>query len=129
MKIGEVTTTLDISADTLRYYERIRLLPRVPRSQAGVRHYSGRDLGRIRFIQQAQKMGFSLQEISGLLDFRESPAQARPQVRALARQKLEKIENRLAELKALRRELSQLIEQCSEAVEDCPILNRLDEPA
>jgi DNA-binding transcriptional MerR regulator len=126
MKIGDVTRSLEISADTLRYYERIRLLPSVGRSVAGVRHYSEKDLGRIRFIQQAQKMGFSLQEISELLHFRENPGEAKPQVQELARDKLRKVEIHLDELRALRRELKQLIEQCSSTVEDCPILSRLD---
>lgn len=127
MKIGEVTDALEISADTLRYYERINLLPRVGRSVGGVRHYSEKDVGRIRFIQHAQKMGFSLQEIAELLRFRENPGDAKPQVRALAREKLDKIEKHLDELKALRQEFSLLIEQCSASDDDCPILNRLDE--
>ena len=126
MKIGEATEALDISADTLRYYERIKLLPKVGRSTGGVRHYSESDLSRIRYIQQSQKMGFSLNEISELLRFRESPAAARPQVRALAVAKLQKIEDHLRELKALRQEFKALIAQCTESEGQCPIINHLE---
>lgn len=71
MRIGEVVTTLAISADTLRYYEKIRLMPKVQRNNGGVRFYSDKDLSRLRFIKRAQKMGFSLEEITQLLKFRE----------------------------------------------------------
>ncbi len=126
MKIGEVTEALDISADTLRYYEKIKLLPRVGRTVGGVRHYSRNDLGRIRYIQHAQRMGFSLQEISDLLSFREKPTEAKPQVRELARAKLKRIEEHLRELRALQKEFKSLIGQCAEAEDHCPILERLD---
>ena len=104
-RIGEVATELGISADTLRYYEKIKLLPRVQRNGAGVRFYSDKDLSRIRFIKRAQKMGFSLDKITQLLCFRENPQQAKPKVRELAHQKLTEIEEHLTELTILRNEL------------------------
>ncbi|WP_254774072.1 MerR family transcriptional regulator [Marinobacter sp. AC-23] len=55
LQIGKVTEQLDISADTLRYYEKINLLPRVYRNTAGVRQYSDKDLSRLSFIKRAQK--------------------------------------------------------------------------
>jgi len=73
MRIGKVVESLDISADTLRYYEKIRLMPKVHRNNGGVRFYSDKDLSRLRFIKRTQKMGFSLEEIAALLSFRENP--------------------------------------------------------
>jgi len=55
-RIGEVAELLGISADTLRYYEKIRLLPAVNRTDSGIRVYLERDLSRLRFIKRAQKM-------------------------------------------------------------------------
>ncbi|MEK7758413.1 MAG: MerR family transcriptional regulator, partial [Pseudomonadota bacterium] len=59
-----MTQLLGLSADTLRYYEKIGLLQRISRNTAGVRYYSEQDISRLRFIQRAQKMNFSLAEIA-----------------------------------------------------------------
>lgn len=72
-KIGEVSGLLELSADTLRYYEKIKLLPKVSRNASGVREYDDKDISRLKFIQRAQKMNFSLKEINGLLQMRENP--------------------------------------------------------
>jgi DNA-binding transcriptional MerR regulator len=127
MRIGEVAAALDISVDTLRYYEKIKLIPRVRRTGAGVRLYSEKDLSRLRFIRRAQTTGFSLEEIAQLLRFRENPQQAKSQVRGLAHHKLEQIEQHLAELMTLRDELRLLLNLCSDDPDSCPILDRFDE--
>ena len=126
MRIGEVVTTLAISADTLRYYEKIRLMPKVQRNNGGVRFYSDKDLSRLRFIKRAQKMGFSLEEITQLLKFRENPQKAKPKVRELAHHKLEEVEQHLTELTTLRNELRLLTNLCGTREEGCPILESFD---
>jgi len=126
MRIGEVVTTLAISADTLRYYEKIKLMPKVHRNNGGVRFYSDKDLSRLRFIKRAQKMGFSLDEITQLLRFRENPQKARPKVRKLAHHKLDEIEHHLAELTILRDELRLLTNLCGASKDGCPILESFD---
>ncbi|WP_420391137.1 MerR family DNA-binding protein [Marinobacter sp.] len=80
-----------MSADTLRYDEKIGLMTGVRRASRGTRVYSDKDLARLRFIRRAQKMGFNLAEIAKLLTLRESPRKAKPQVQGLARQKLNEI--------------------------------------
>lgn len=127
MRIGEVVTRLAISADTLRYYEKIKLIPKVHRNNGGVRCYSDKDLSRLRFIKRAQKMGFSLDEITDLLKFRENPQHAKPQVRLLAHQKLADIEQHLAELATLRDELRLLTNLCSTNAKGCPIIDAFDQ--
>lgn len=124
-KIGEVTETLGLSADTLRYYEKIHLLPPVQRHN-GVRLYSPKDISRLRFIKRAQKMDFSLEEIGHLLSFREDPQKARPQVRQLARVKLADVRQRAAELNDLQNELTLLLSLCGTRPDGCPILDTLD---
>ena len=126
-RIGEVVASQGISADTLRYYEKIELMPRVKRSAGGARLYSDTDISRLSFIRHAKKMGFSLDEITLLLRFRENPRKARPRVRKLAREKLAEIENSLAALSALRDELRHLSDLCAAGSSACPILTKIDQ--
>jgi DNA-binding transcriptional MerR regulator len=125
-KIGEVAKELSVNADTLRYYEKIKLLGRVKRSENGIRLYSQEDIGRVIFIKQAQKVGFSLEEIAQLLTFRDNPIQSKSKVRELVAKKLEVIEQRIDELSALRDEFSQLTEQCIHSEGGCPILKKFE---
>lgn len=127
MKIGEVVAELGVSADTLRYYEKIDLMPKVQRNGAGIRFYNDKNISRIRFIKRAQRMGFSLQEISQLLSFREQPQQARPEIRELARAKLTDIEIHLGDLQSLRNELQLLVSLCTDSEDGCPIIEGLEE--
>jgi len=127
MKIGVVVAELGMSADTLRYYEKIKLMPKIRRNDVGVRLYSGKDLSCLRFIKRAQKMGFTLDAIAQLLKFRNNPQKAKPQVRKLASQKLVEIEVHLAELGTLRDELHLLTNLCSANSDSCPILEAFDE--
>jgi len=126
-RIGDVTRLLGLSADTLRYYERIGLLGRVARTGSGIRAYDDHDLDRLRFIQRAQKMQFSLAEIAELLGMRDAPEQAREEARALARRKLVAVEERLAELESLRQELRDVLAQCAAAGAGCPIIENMDD--
>lgn len=126
MRISEVVVELGMSIDTLRYYEKIKLIPKVQRNGAGVRVYGDKDLSRLRFIKRAQKMGFTLAEIANLLKFRENPQNAKPRVRELARRKLEEIEHHLVELDTLRSELRLLTNLCGASSEGCPILASFD---
>lgn len=127
-KIGEVTEMLGLTADTLRYYEKIHLVPPVQRNN-GIRLYSQKDVSRLRFIKRAQKMGFSLNEIAQLLSFREAPQKARPHVRQLAHLKLADVRHRVVELTDLQNELTSLLNLCGASPDGCPILDTLGEEA
>ena len=122
-KIGEITTLLGISADTLRYYEKIGLLPPVTRMASGIRRYLPKDISRLRFIQRAKTMNFSLDEISRLMKMREDPQHARLEVRQLTQTKLAEIESHLQNLTMLRNELTLLVNLCHGADDGCPILD------
>lgn len=124
--IGHVTRLLGLSADTLRYYEKIGLLPPVSRTPSGRRVYSERDLSRLRFIRRAQKMDFSLAEIGALLRMREDPRHARDEVRELAQRKLREVEARLEALEALRDELQLLVDRCRCSEAGCPIIEGIE---
>ena len=124
-RIGIVAKQLALSADTLRYYEKLGLLKQVYREPSGLRLYSDKDVSRLKFIKRAQRMGFSLEEIGWLLEFREDPQRARPRVREMARRKLEEIEKHITDVTTLRNELTLLINLCESDEEGCPILDGL----
>ncbi len=121
-RISEVSRKINLSADTLRYYEKIGLLPPVSRNSAGIRVYDDQDLSRLGFIRRAQTMNFSLAEIGQLLEMRTSPQNARNEVRELTQRKLLEVEKNLGELGTLRDELQLLVNLCQGSEEGCPIL-------
>ncbi len=127
--IGKVARQLAVSVDTLRYYEKIGLLPKVSRTESGIRCYREKDISRLKFIKRAQQMNFTLAEIGDLLKMREAPQHARSEIRQLTANKLEEVEQRLTELDTLRRELTLLVNLCTASEEGCPIIDRIEDKA
>lgn len=125
-RIGDVAEKLGLSADTLRYYEKIGLLPKIGRNGAGIRLYNDQDLSRLKFVQRAQQMKFTLAEIGELLRMREAPQKARKRVRELTAHKLAEVDTRLAELKMLRGELELLLNLCAAGDKSCGIIRELN---
>jgi len=125
-RIGEVTKQFDVTADTLRYYEKIGLLQNIARTDAGIRQYSEKDLSKLRFIKRAQYMNFSLAEITDLLKMRIAPQMAKDNIRQLTAQKLAAIEKQVGELTILRNELTLLLNLCKGSKEGCPIIDDFD---
>lgn len=125
-RISDVGRLTGLSPDTLRYYEKIGLLARVSRQNSGVRSYNDQDLSRLRFIQRAQKMDFTLAEIAELLKMRDAPQSARKAVRELTARKLADVETHLKELQTLRDELRLLLNLCNGSRKSCGILKEMD---
>ena len=126
-RIGKISKTLGLSVDTLRYYEKIGLLPRVGRNPSGLRVYDDRDVSRLKFIQRAQIMNFTLAEIGALLKLRENPVHAASNVRDLTQRKLGEIDAHLSSLQILRSELQLLINLCNGRDQSCPIIDGIEE--
>lgn len=126
MQIGQTAELLGMTADTLRYYEKIKLVPRAAKNLSGRREYSEGDLARLRFVQRAKSIGFSLDEIAHLLTLREDPGSVSRETRALAEEKCRKIEDKLRTLKKVHGELTLLLGLCSGDGKNCPIIDRLD---
>ncbi|WP_293626045.1 MerR family DNA-binding protein [Salinisphaera sp.] len=126
--MGKTARILGMSVDTLRYYEKIGLLPPVARDSQGRRHFAARDLRRLRFIQRAQRCDFSLDEIRVLLESRSCRDAARPEVARLTQQKLRDVQARIAELNLLQQELGNLLQRCEASDQGCPIIDRFDAP-
>lgn len=125
-KISDVSKETGLSADTLRYYEKAGLLKNVHRAPSGIRLYSDTDLSRLRFIQRAKTMNFTLDEISKLLQMRENPARVKKNVRQLTQKKLDEVEQHLKMLNTLRKELTLLVNLCTGSAEGCPIIDDID---
>ena len=125
--ISDAASQLGISPHTLRYYEKIKLIPPVAKTAAGRRNYSNNDIVRIQFIKRAQRMQFTLDEIKLLIDLDRSNAAPTPPARALVAEKLTAIEENLQELQQLKRDLTQMLDACVQSSESevCPIIEGL----
>lgn len=122
-KISDVSKETGLTADTLRYYEKVGLLKNIHRTPSGIRLYNNADLSRLRFIQRAKTMNFTLDEISKLLQMRENPAKVKKNVRQLTQNKLDEVEQHLKILNTLRKELTLLVNLCTGSVDGCPIID------
>jgi DNA-binding transcriptional MerR regulator len=105
MHSGELAGLAGVSTDTLRYYERLRLLSAVPRSASGYRQYPSEALARVRLIRAALAIGFSARELAAIFAERDSGGAPCHRVRELAHQKLAAVEVSLRNLQIFRREL------------------------
>ncbi len=129
MWISELATRAGVGVETVRFYERQGLIsqPRKP-SDGGFRRYSQEAVERIRFVRQAQDLGFSLKEIDALLSLRADPTTDCADVRERAQTKLEDVNNKIARLTAIQSALKSLIDACPGrgAVRSCSILEALE---
>ena len=124
--ISRLAASANVHIETVRYYQRRGLLPEPERPLGGIRRYGPGDVSRLQFIRQAQTMGFSLDEIAGLLQVKGK--RACEQTRQLAELKLADIRRRQGELRQLESDLIQMVSECSQVLsgECCPTLIRLE---
>ena len=126
MNIGELARAAETNAETIRYYERIGLLPAPPRTSGNYRDYSATHVSRLSFTRRARDLGFSIDQIRALLGLSDQKNQLCDAVDAVAREHLAEVKRKLADLTALRRELESLIGQCRHGtIADCRILEAL----
>ena len=129
LTIGKIAGLAQVSADTLRYYERERLIAPIAKSDSGYRLYEREALQRIQFIKQAQHCGFNLAEIRSLLALRGSDAACCRDVRRVALEKKLQLEAKIKAMKVMSKALSQLVKECSgdnRPLDDCSILAALE---
>jgi MerR family transcriptional regulator, copper efflux regulator len=126
MQIGQLAQAAGVAVDTVRYYEKQGLLPAPPRRGA-YRAYAREDVQRLRFIRRAKALGFTLEEIAGLLQLSAHRNDDMGAVRQAAQARLDEIDRRIAELERVRAGLRQVLEACPGhgALADCPILASL----
>ncbi len=127
LTIGRLARAADVGVETVRYYQERKLLP-VPTSAGAFRHYPIKLVERIRFIKQAQELGFSLEEIGELLQLEDGAD--RVSIRRIAADRLQQIEAKLADLKRMQRVLKGLLTECEHTEIDlpCPIIGSIRVP-
>jgi MerR family Zn(II)-responsive transcriptional regulator of zntA len=127
--IGKVAALAGVSTDTLRYYEKERLITPASKTGAGYRLYNDEALRRIHFIKHAQHCGFTLSDIQELLRLKHNERACCQDVRSIAVEKKLQIEHKLRVLQAMSRALDELIDPCNDTtrpIGDCPILCALE---
>jgi DNA-binding transcriptional MerR regulator len=131
LRIGALSAASGLSRDALRYYEKLGLLPRSPRSSGGFRQYDSSSLERLRFVKQAQEHGLTLREIRDLIGHRSDANRARCQhVRDLLARKVAQMEARRRELNTFCRTLRAYQRMCDRALAhpteaECPVVENL----
>lgn len=126
LMIGELSRRTGVHIETIRYYEKINMLPAPPRTAGGRRIYGPVETRTLAFIRRARELGFTLEEIRALLNLGEPGKASCSEVCAIATRHLEDIRSKIADLKKLERLLSRTIAQCSgEAVPECAVLDAL----
>jgi MerR family transcriptional regulator, mercuric resistance operon regulatory protein len=124
LTIGKLASAGGVGVETIRFYQRKRLL-KTPARAGGIRRYGTEDLRRLRFIRQAQAAGFTLEQIRELLDLDAGDDRAR--VRSMARSRVAALDAKIAELKQVRDALKRLATECGNgAPGPCPILTSFD---
>ena len=122
---GQVAQQAGVNIQTLRYYERRKLLARPPRSQGGFRLYPADVVNQVRFIKRAQGLGFSLVEIGELLRIGSAGARC-GDVKQRVDRKLADIDQKIAALQKMRTALATLVQTCDDPARACPVFTRLD---
>jgi len=122
--ISKLAKILAVNVETIRFYERKGLIQQPLKPSIGYRHYPDKTLNRIRFIKRSQELGFTLNEISSLLEVNDNPCHV---VQELAAKKLSTIQHKLKHLKGLETALKDLLIQCDKNDDEsiCPIIDVL----
>ena len=129
LSIGQVAKRAGVGVETVRFYEREGLLEEPPRRVSGYRQYSEQVVTRLHFIKSAQQLGFSLKEISELLQLRVDAQTSCEEVKGHTEAKLAEVERKMVELQRMRQALIQVAYLCTGEgpARACPMLEALDQ--
>ena len=129
MNIGDAAIQAGLPAKTIRYYEDIGLV-KPGRDTNGYRAFAQTDIHKLTFLARARALGFSIEDCRDLLALWEDTGRASADVRQIAQEHLARIETKIADLEDMRDTLKTLVRDCAgDDRPDCPILNRLGDPA
>lgn len=126
--VGMLAKESRVNLETVRYYERIGLMPRPKRRESGYRFYGEDDLARLTFIVRAKELGFTLKEIKELLVMRIDGDTKCADMKDIAERKILDIETRIKDLRSISEHLQVLVEQCADgnvSLEECPVVRAL----
>ena len=129
-RIGEVAAKAGITVDTLRYYEKLGVLPRTRRTMSGLRQYGDDVLRQVRFIQEARALGLTLNDVRQLVGDQGRVGRDRcRKVRDLLSVRLKDVDAKLAQLRSFRQTLQSHLEACEDALAHenpaCPVISEL----
>lgn len=126
LRIGDLASATDTKVETIRWYEKQGLLPQPGRTAGNYRAYGDEALARLSFIRRARDLGFPLDRVRALLDLASDDAGDCAEVDVLAQQHLDEIDRKIADLTALRVELSGLLRSCKGGtIAKCRIIDTL----
>jgi len=126
MKIGELSRATGTNIETIRYYERIGLPPAPARTDANYRSYGDAHRARLRFVRHSRELGFTIDEIRSLLDLSDHPERDCADADRIASAHLEQVEEKIAQLSALRDELTRIVGRCRGGLAgDCRVIEAL----
>lgn len=130
MRRGELARRTGCNPETVRYYERIGLMPDPGRTQSGYRRYDTGHERRLRFIMRGRMLGFSIDDVRGLLDLVDRRAVSCAEVKITAQDHLASVREKIADLERLERVLGETLASCSgRKVPECPLIDTLfDDP-
>lgn len=124
--IGVLSERSGVNIETIRYYERVGLLPKPARSGGGYRLYQSGDSDRLSFIRRARDLGFSLDEIRRLLDLADQKSRSCRRVHEIAVEHLAEVHAKIGDLRRMERVLATMVRACAqETMPACPLLETL----
>jgi len=127
LSIGELSKYCGVNVETIRYYERIKMLSAPPRTASGRRVYGPAEKRALSFIRRSRDLGFTLEEIRALLDLGGPERASCADVHKIASAHLAKVRSKLSDLAKLEAILSETVARCTDgAAPDCPVLDILD---
>lgn len=126
MQIGDLSRHAGVNIETIRYYERIGVLPLPARQENGRRTYTEADARRLGFVRHARELGFDLANVRALLALQEQPEASCEDASRIAQAQLSEVESRVARLLILREELSRMVTECRRGVvAECRVIDAL----
>ena len=129
LTIGKLANSAGINLETIRYYERIGLMPEPGRTECGHRNYAAGHVRRLTFIRRARELGFALEDIRALLELAEPGRVSCGEVQKIAARHLHNVRSKLADLAKMEKLLAKTVAQCSgNRSPACPVLEMLDTP-
>ena len=126
MLIGAFSEQTGCHIETIRYYERVKLLPKPARSEGGHRLYDGEQVKRLVFIRRSRELGFSLDEVRTLLRLVDGKRYTCQEIKTITEKHLDDVKKKISDLRRLQKTLGDISSQCEGGlVPDCPIIDAL----
>ena len=126
LSIGELSRDTGVNIETIRYYERIGVMPKPARTQGGHRAYDATQLKRLAFIKRSRELGFSLGEIRALLGLVDAGTYTCSEVHDMTIEHLANVQRKITDLRRMQQVLKQMAAECSRGdVPECPIVDAL----